>query len=107
MLRRLKSKPEVLKVLMSVPRIEVDYQPITVQADGFQFRGRVARLIHSGWFADARSCKELADKLTATGTKVIPANASRDIKWFVESEFLEREGEKYIVAQGAAKRITV
>jgi hypothetical protein len=106
-IQRLKSKPELLSVSWKSPRIEVNHEPVTVKTDGSTFRGRVARLIHAGWFDSERSCKEVADHLSSTGTRVIAGNIPRDLKWFVESEFLELHDKQYVSANGAKKRVQV
>ena len=104
-LHRARSQPDLLRVLTKETHIEVDYEPVIVKADGTSFRGRVARLIHSGWFDSTRKNQEIADYLTQTGSRVIAGNLPRDLKWFVESEFLERDGGGYIASKTARRRV--
>ena len=105
---RLKKRPEILRVAFAEQRIEIDYQPVTITVEGDTFKGRVARLIRSGFFDEPRTNGEVTAILNKTGKPVHASNVSRDMKYFVETEFLQwADSSHYQSTVSARNRVTM
>lgn len=77
----------VLEVNMAPPR--------RVEVDGTSLRGRVAKLLHDGWFNEARSVGGTRTQLAKTGTD--PGNPSLAVVFneFKKDGFLVEEQSKF------------
>ena len=107
-LDRVKTLPEVLRVRFAEQRIEIDHQPVTITVEGDTFKGRVARLIRSGFFDEPRTNGEVTAILNKTGKPVHASNVSRDMKYFVETEFLQwADSTHYQSTASARNRVTM
>lgn len=90
--RLIEEAPGVLKVLTIRPELEVTVQRRVVEMDGTSLKGRVARLIHGGFFSDPRTQSAARAELKRTGPDVNTGNLSRSFSEFVRDGFLTDEG---------------
>ena len=62
--------------------------------DGTSLKGRVARLIASGFFDEARKQSPVRGELKRTGSDVNDGNLYRNLQEFVKDGFLTNESDK-------------
>lgn len=97
--------PTILTVHLEAPEIRVQETRETIEADGNTPRGRVARLIASGYFDEAKKPGTVRAEMVRTGSDP-GSNLGRDhLDKLVIMGFLTREGDGYIVAPAAKSRI--
>jgi hypothetical protein len=90
----------VLKLLQSKPRIVVEVTPRVVTYDGNTTKGRIARLMAEGWFAEPRAAAAVRTELSRIGAD--PGGGTADhVSDFAKAGFLVREGTKFRLAPGA------
>ena len=93
--------PILLQILTTRPELVIEVEPRIVTIDGATMRGRVARLLASGWFSDARTTGSTRKELARTGTDPGGGGQLSDIlAGFVRDGFLERSGDGYQRAAG-------
>lgn len=97
----LRVDPLFVKLLATQPEIMVEIEPRVVEMDGASLKGRVARLMASGWFKDPRKSGAVRTELARTGSD--PGSGGRlseALTEYVNQGFLTREGEAYVLAPG-------
>ena len=93
--------PILLQLLTSRPEIIVEVEPRVVTLDGSTPRGRMARLIASGWFAEARAAGTVRKEMARTGNDPGGGGSLHDnLKALVTDGFLVRDGDGYTAAPG-------
>lgn len=86
--------PTLLKVLLKQPELQIDVERITINAEGKSLRGRLALMIHAGWFAETKKGFTAYTELKRTGGDPGKANVYRELKELTKMGFLTREGEE-------------
>jgi hypothetical protein len=102
---RLLKDPAVIKVLAERPKIEVDYETPTINADGATLFGRIARLLAAGFADESKTNGNFYKELKRTGPDANTANIGRELDKFVRLGFVTREADGYRVAQDMKKNI--
>jgi hypothetical protein len=97
---RLISDPQVIRVLQERKTINVAIQEEVIEAEGKSLAGRIALLIHRGFFKDVKRHAETVRELERTGSRVNGGNVSRELKRLVSMGFLTREGEGHSEVPG-------
>jgi hypothetical protein len=105
---RLLKDPKVLRVLATEKRIEVSVDVDVIKADGKSLGGRIALLLHSGWFDQAKTANAAWNEVKRRGypssSKWNPAVIT-ELNKMAANGFLEREGPGYVAAAGAKGRV--
>ena len=91
--RLIKEAPALLKVLVNRPELDVEVERVVVRVDGFSTRGRIARLIHEGFFAEAQTSATVAKELAKRGRELSNIELGNELKWFVENGFFRRDNK--------------
>lgn len=92
--------PILLELLTNRPEIVIDVEPRVMSLDGSSLRGRLARLMASGFFATAKTQSACRAELRRTGTDVNSGQLSTSVNDFVKDGFLTRDGDGYVLAAG-------
>lgn len=94
--------PMFLKIITQQPELVIEgVEPRRVTVDGSTTRGRVARLIASGFFDSARTQGACRAELKRTGSDVNSGSLSTIFTDYVKDGFFHREGsDGYIKATG-------
>ena len=94
--------PMFLKIITQQPELVIEgVEPRRVTVDGGTTRGRVARLIASGFFDVARTQGACRAELKRTGSDVNSGSLSTIFNDYVKDGFFHREGaDGYIKATG-------
>lgn len=97
---KLLSDPAVIAHIAATrPKLIVEVTPRVVKIDGTTSRGRIARLIATGFFDSAKRQGECRTELQRTGTDVNGGQVSTLFSEFVRDGFLQRHGsDRYIKA---------
>lgn len=97
---KLLSDPAVIAHIAATrPKLIVEVTPRVVKIDGTTSRGRIARLIATGFFDSAKRQGECRTELQRTGTDVNGGQVSTLFAEFVRDGFLTRHGnDRYIKA---------
>jgi hypothetical protein len=102
--RLMKDAPGLLRVLATVPEIEVETEIKVIKTDGSSLSGRVALMIASGWFDNPKSPADARRELKRTGTDP-GSNVNRELDRLRNAGFLTEEPEGFQVAPGMKKNI--
>jgi hypothetical protein len=102
---RLLKEPAVLKVLASVPEIEISETREVIEVDGKSVRGQIARLITSGFFDEVTNGNTVFNELKRIGATVAKPTAYKECDKLTSMGFLTRETDGYRIAPGAKARI--
>lgn len=97
--------PALLKLLVSVPEIEVKKVRQTVTADHAKQPGFLAAMITEGFFDAAQPGASVAAELKRRGRAVHNTNVYRDLNRLAEQGFLTVEGGGYQAVPGMKVRI--
>lgn len=94
--------PMFLKIIAQQPELIIEgVEPRRVTVDGSTTRGRVARLIASGFFDSAKTQGACRAELKRTGSDVNSGSLSTIFNDYVKDGFFHREGsDGYIKATG-------
>lgn len=93
--------PAILKLLVEKPELTVEVTRVELTADGSTLRGRIARLIASGWFDDGKTQGATRSELQRTGPGTNSGNISTAFSAFVKDGFLTAEaGNVYRSVRG-------
>lgn len=92
--------PILLQILTQRPEIIVEVEPRIVTLDGGTLKGRIARLMASGFFSDAKTQGACRAELRRTGTDPNSGQIGVLFSEFVKDGFFTREGEAYKLAPG-------
>jgi hypothetical protein len=97
--------PGILRVLTIKPELIVDVERKTLTVDGTTLKGRVAKLLASGFFRDKKRHTDVKNELQRTGPSVHGGNLSKEFDALVNLGFLTDEGDGYLAVPGAVARI--
>lgn len=99
MIDDLRADPVFVELLAARPEIEVLIEPRRIQIEASTTRGRVARLMASGWFKTTRATGAVRTELARTGPDPGGGGTLSDIlAAYVKDGFLVREGTGYQAA---------
>lgn len=102
--RLMKEAPGLLRVLATVPEIEVETEVKVIKTDGSSLSGRIALLIAAGWFDSPKTAADARRELKRTGTDP-GSNTNRELDRMRNIGFLTDEPEGFQVAPGMKKNI--
>ena len=95
--RRLLAEPAVLRVLSMKPELIVEVERKTVTVDGTSVKGRVAKLLASGFFKTAQGQGDTRTALRRTGPDINTGTLSKVFAELLADGFLEKYGAtKYV-----------
>lgn len=92
--------PMLLHLLTTQNEIIVDVEVREVRIDGSSLKGRIARLIASGWLKEPSSTGNIKRELMRTGTEPNGSNLSNALGDFVKDGLMVRAGDGYAAAPG-------
>jgi len=93
--RRALQDPELLSVLAAKPELRVTVTRPVIEADGNTLRGRLALLIHKGFFAQPTNASRAYDELARTWRNVGKPNVYKECDALTEMGFLTKEEGGY------------
>lgn len=97
--------PLLLRMIAVQPEMIVEYERRTETLDGSSLRGRIAQLIHGGFFDEPRTNGNVVTELRRIGTEPNSGNVSRQLADLIASGFLTRVGnDRYQKAPGVKIR---
>ena len=99
-LQRVKDDPAVLAILKAKPTIRVDMVEHTLELNGDTLAGRVALLIHNGFFAEPKTLAQTVEQLKRTGCNQAPPNVLRELKSLTRKGFLVNDDKAYTAVKG-------
>jgi hypothetical protein len=108
--RLIKEQPGLIKLLVEQPEIELSIERPTVKMDGKSLKGRLARMIHQGFFRPEKDAKGKTQgaaraELKRTGSDVNTGNLSTAFSDFVSMGFLTNENGEYAEVPSMRKNI--
>jgi hypothetical protein len=103
--KALAEAPIILHLMAQRPEMQVEVARATVKAEGDSVMGRVAMLIHDGWFATARTGPMVQKEMERRGCKQPTTNLYRACDKLAEMGFLTKEAEGYLETREAKARI--
>lgn len=90
-----------LHLLATRPEIQIDIERRVVELKETELRGRVAKLIAKGFFAEPQKPGAVRSRLEATGTQINASRLSEALGSLVKFGFLERSGgDTYVSVPG-------
>lgn len=89
----LSKMPAVLRVLASKPTIEVEVTRHVITVDGGSVRGRIARLIASGFFEKPRTSGDVLSELEKRGSRPSNIEIGNELKALTEMGYFTRENK--------------
>ena len=92
--------PAILKLLVTKPEIEIHVKRETLSMTTETLDGRIAVLIHSGFFDSPTGNKETLNELERRGWKSAAPRVSESFQRLMKLGFLYKEGEGYRVVAG-------
>jgi len=99
--RRASADPGLLVLLTQKPEIEVRVERRTVRVDGATLKGRLAKLIASGFYDSPRSTNAVTNELKRTGGAGVNfGNLAREQKALAADGFLTLEADGYQAVDG-------
>lgn len=103
--RRLAAEaPAILRVLTVKPELEVEVKRAVIEVDGSSAKGRIARLIASGWFdGEGKTQGGTRSELRRTGADVNSGNISTIFSQLVKDGFLTAEAGNLFCAVPGSK----
>lgn len=97
----LRIDPVLVQLLAARPEIELLIEPRIVQLEASSLKGRVARLVAAGWFAEGRATSAVRRELARTGADPGGGGSlSQKLAELQREGFLTSEGERWTVAAG-------
>jgi hypothetical protein len=87
--------PRVLEVLVQRPEIRVKVERATIEVDGDTLRGRLALLIHEGFFDESKEGGKVFAEVQRRGFKTAHPNVSRELGELSRLGFLTRSNKWY------------
>jgi hypothetical protein len=92
---RLLKDPQVLAVLHKQPKIVVEVATERVEMDGKSLKGRLALMLHRGFFDAGKRSSEVYHELKRTGPEANNKNIANTLSDLVAMGFLTRESDRY------------
>ena len=105
--RLLAEAPALLKVIVSRPEIEVTVTREVLKVDGNSTRGRIARLIHEGFFDAAQTSAGIGDELAKRGRALSNIELGNELKALIEMGFFRKENKWISLAPDAKAYVNV
>lgn len=102
---RLLKEPAVLKVLASVPEIDISEQRETIEVDGKSLRGQIAKLITKGFFDSPTSGQAVFNELKRLGVAVAKPSVYKECDKLNTMGFFTKEDGGYRVVADMKSRI--
>jgi hypothetical protein len=104
--RLIAEAPELLRVLVLRPELEVTIERSVITADGASPKGRVARLIKSGFVREPKRFNEVLRELERTGPRLNNKSLAIVMKDLVAGGFLTKEAvDRYQAVPDAIVRV--
>jgi hypothetical protein len=96
----------VIAVVTARPELRVEVERHVIKVDGASLRGRIARLIAEGFFAQARTSAQVLDELLRRGADR-PSNIElgSELKALCEMGFFTRDNKWYSLVAGMAVNV--
>ena len=92
--RLLAEAPALLKVIVSRPEIEVTVTREVLKVDGNSTRGRIARLIHEGFFDEsAVTSADIGNELAKRGRALSNIELGNELKALIEMGFFRKDNK--------------
>lgn len=95
--------PQIVRLLQTKPEINVVVERKTVEIDGQSLKGRVARLVSTGFYDKGAMHSGTRTELKRTGPDVNSGNLSTTLASFVKDGFLTLEAENKFTAVAGMK----
>ena len=100
-LSRIKEDPAVLAILKAKPTIRVDVVEHTLELDGKGLAGKIALLIHDGFFVAPTNLTQTVNELRRLGSNPSFSAVLAQLKKFTRQGFLVKEADKtYMAVKG-------
>lgn len=99
-LRLTNEAPGLLRVLTIKPELEVKVERRVIQMDDSNFRGRIARLLASGFYNEGATNSATRKELARTGKDMDNKSIWRFLEELKSTGFLTKEGEAYRAVEG-------
>lgn len=87
--------PQILRLVATAPELEVEVHREVVKADGKTVLGRVAKLLHGGWFDKYETAADTARQVNSTGGSVDRRTVLNAIDELVSMGFLLKTSNGY------------
>lgn len=97
--RLMRESPTILRVLAERPELEIAVERQVVQIDGTSLRGRLAKMIHEGWFDEPKTGAAAVTELVRRGFSTARPNVYKELDKFAEMGFLTKETDGYQAAK--------
>ena len=104
--RRALEDPEILSILAARPELRVTVTRPILEADGNTLRGRLALLIHKGFFKEPVNASRAYDELVRTWRNVGKPNVYKECDALTELGFLTKEESGYQTVPGMKMTVT-
>lgn len=98
--QRLLKDPAILQLRTTKPELQVIQTREIVEIDGKTLRGRIAKLIHSGYFNEPRLGQTVYNELGRLGFDTAKPNVYRELGALAELGFLTKEADGYLAVNG-------
>ena len=98
--QRLLKDPAIIQLRTTKPELQVTQTREIVEMDGKTLRGRIARLVHSGYFSEPRLGQTVYNELARLGFDTAKPNVYRELAVLAELGFLTKEEAGFLVVSG-------
>ncbi len=99
-LKRLLTEPKIMRLQTSKPEIRIEETREVVEADSKTLRGRLAVLIHKGFFNDPATASAAHTELLRVGFSTAKPNVYKECDKLTEMGFLTKEAGGYQTVEG-------
>lgn len=103
--RLMEEAPALVRLLTFKPEIELKIERRVIQMSTESLDGNVAKLLHDGFFDEARGNAETVNELNRRGWKTIAPRMSDAFARFNKMGLLYNESGKYRAVEGAKKQV--
>lgn len=104
--RLMKEAPALLRVLATVPEIEIQESRETIEIDGKSVRGALAKLIARGFFDSLKNGNQAFNELQRIGISVSKPNAYKECDKLTSMGFLTKEDGGYLAVENMKANIS-
>lgn len=98
--RLMREAPALLKVLSIKPELQFHETREVIEVDGNTLRGRLARMIHAGWFDEPKTASAAYTELQRNGFGTAKPNVYKECDRLAEMGFLTKEATGYQAVAG-------
>ncbi len=102
---RLYQDPKLLQPVSTLPRIELQERFETVAMDTSTLKGKLAQMIHAGFFDDARNGNTAFNELQRIAFRTAKPNVYRELDNLAAMGFLTKEQGGYLAVPGMKRNI--